>query len=82
MRDDDLAWAARLFLGHGGIDDRSMWLAHEDLAALDRFRVVVGFGHVHRLRRRWSSASVSEAVAVYRLICPHFPAMAQGMTTS
>jgi hypothetical protein len=82
MHDGDLIWAARLFVAHGGIDDRSMWLAHEDLAVLDRFRMVVGFGHVHRLRRRWSSASVSEAVAVYRLIGPHFPARAQGMTTS
>lgn len=70
MRDDDLAWAARLFLERGGIDDRSIWIAYEDLAALDRFRGVVGFGHVHRLRRRWSSASPAEAVAVYQLLSP------------
>lgn len=73
MGDDELIWAAEVFAEHGGVDHRSIWLAHEDLAVLDRFRLTVGFGHVHRLRCRWSSASPAEAVAVYRALHPFLP---------
>jgi len=39
-----------------------LWLSH-DLDVLDKFKAVVGFGHVYRLRKRWATTHPNEAAA-------------------
>lgn len=47
-----------------------MSVSHDDLAVLDRFKAAVGFGRVHRLRKRWVSESAAEAEAVLEMLRP------------
>lgn len=67
---DDLPFAAALLDVHGVVEPGRLSVSHDDLAVLDRFKAAVGFGRVHRLRKRWVSESAAEAEAVLEMLRP------------